>query len=197
MMRVKRPPVSPPDQSMPRPSDQDRPSRPSPLLADAVTAWMVLWTKPRQEKAVARYLEAAGVEHYLPLVSRVTVSPAGRKSSSRIPLFPGYVFATGTRQDGYDAIATKRVSQVIDVPDQEQFLREIAQIRRAVDEDGVIDLYPFAVVGRKVRVTRGPFEGIEGVITERAGRNRLVLGIGILGQGAELAIDLDLVEPID
>src|SRR5262245_45502829 len=60
-------------------------------LRPDVTAWMVLHTKARQEKAVARFLAAAGLTYYLPLIDRVTLV-RGRKQRSHVPLLPGYVF---------------------------------------------------------------------------------------------------------
>jgi transcription termination/antitermination protein NusG len=121
----------------------------------------------------------------------------GRKLTSSVPLFPGYVFLQGGLEDAYAAIATKRVCQLINVPDQGQFIDEMAQIRAALEVNGKLELYPFAVVGRRCRVVRGPFMGIEGMITDRLGPQRLVLQIGILGQGAALEIDIDLLEPLD
>jgi transcription antitermination factor NusG len=158
--------------------------------------WMVLWTKPRQEKAVARYLDAAGVHHYLPLTQRISYSHR-RKLVSQVPLFPGYVFMAGEREDGYAAIATKRVSQILDVYDQQQFIRELQQIERALAEGATLGLYPFAVVGQWCRVRRGPFEGVEGVITDHLGPGRLCLQVAMLGQAAVLEIDIDILEPVN
>lgn len=157
---------------------------------------MVLWTKPRQEKAVARYLDAVEMEFYLPLIPRVSFIRS-RKVVSEVPLFPGYVFAAGELEDGYAAISTKRVCQVLQVEDQRQFINEIEQIRHALVAGGSLDLFPFAVIGRRCRVTRGPFIGLEGTITDRLGPTRLVLQVAILGQGAALEIDIDLLEPVN
>ncbi len=162
----------------------------------AAGCWMVLWTKARQEKAVARYLEAVGLEFFLPLVERVTFI-RGRKFRSRVPLFPGYLFLAGEREDGYGAIATKRLCQVIQVPDQVRLVRELTQIRAALCGGATLELHPFAVVGRRCRVIKGPFVGIEGVVTNRLGSSRLVLQVDIICQGASLEIDTDLLEPVD
>jgi transcriptional antiterminator RfaH len=166
--------------------------------AAAVTAgqWRVLWTKPRQEKAVARYLEAAGSHHYLPLVPKVSYVRQ-RKVTSWLPLFPSYVFIAGEIEEAYAAISTKRVVQVLEVPNQDQFEDEIDQIRLALEQGGELEMYPFAVVGRRCRVCRGPFLGVEGVITDRLGPSRLCLQVAILGQAAALEVDADLLEPAD
>jgi transcription termination/antitermination protein NusG len=164
--------------------------------SDPHRQWIVLWTKARQETAVARFLDAKGTPFFLPLVERKGVV-RGKKTSAMVPLFPGYVFLDGTIQDGYDAIATKRVCQLIEVGDQPRFMHEIGQIRAALEVNGTLELFPFAVVGRRCRVVKGPFIGIEGVITSRLGQSRLVLEVGILGRGAALEIDIDLIEPLD
>lgn len=157
--------------------------------------WMVLHTKSRQEKVVAQQLEARGVHHFLPLVDRVRLI-RGRKSVARVPLFPGYVFLQGHRDDGFAAIASKRVCRVIDVRNQERFEHELDQVARALDYGAPLDLYPFAVEGRRCRVIRGPFHGLEGIVIERKRTARLVLQVDILGQGAALEVDADFLEPV-
>ncbi len=166
-----------------------------PTLRTAIKPWMVLHTKSRQEKAVARFLAAAGSRYYLPLIDRVNVI-RGRKLVSRIPLFPSYVFLSGDLEDGYAAVATKRVCRLIQVRDQERLRGDLEQIRAALLRGA--DLYhcPFAVVGAWCRVIKGPFEGVEGVVSRQLGRNRLALQIRTLGIGALLEIDADLLEPV-
>jgi transcriptional antiterminator RfaH len=158
--------------------------------------WRVLWTKPRQEKAVARFLEASGSQYYLPLVSRVGYVRQ-RKVTSWLPLFPSYVFISGEIEEAYAAISTKRVVQVLEVPDQGQFEYEIDQIRLALEQGGELEMHPFAVVGRRCRVCSGPFLGVEGVITDLLGPSRLCLQVATLGQAASLEVDVDLLEPVD
>lgn len=158
--------------------------------------WLVLWTKSRQEKELSRQLDARHVEHFLPLINQVSMT-RGRKRVTEVPLFPGYVFLNGQIEDAYDAVASKRVCQVIRITDQQRFIHEIEQIRRALEGKVELQLHPFAVVGRRCRVKRGPLIGLEGVITERGRRDRLVLTVDVLGRGAALEIDADLLEPVD
>jgi transcription antitermination factor NusG len=60
-----------------------------------------------------------------------------------------------------------------------------------------MDPYPFAAVGRRCRVTAGPLEGMEGIVVRRDKLARLVLEVSILGQGASVEIDADLLEALD
>lgn len=158
--------------------------------------WMVLHTKPRQEKAVARHLDAAGVKYDLPLVERITMT-RGRKHRSDVPLFASYVFVYGERQDAYDAISTRRVVRWLEVEDQEQITTELASIHQAIQSGLPIDEYPGLAIGQRARVIKGPLLGIEGFVIEEARRSCLVLHVETLGRGASVEIERDLLEPLE
>lgn len=156
----------------------------------------MLRTRSRQEKAVVRALESRGAYPYLPLIPRSRLL-RGQDVVSEVPLFPGYVFLLGQPEQAYEAITMKRVCQILPVADQMQFCAELDQIRRALAGRAPLALYPFAVVGRRCRIARGPFRGIEGVVIECPRPTRLILAVDMLGQGAALEIDAGMLEPAD
>lgn len=160
------------------------------------TRWRVLHTRSRQEKAVASALEADGVEHFLPLVRR-TRRYARSKRTVEAPLFPGYVFLRGTREDAFRVIASGRVANLIEASDQLRLDRELGHLRRALAVDGGLDPYPFLCAGRPVRVRSGPFKGVEGLVERYDPGSRLILQIHTLGRAASLEIDPALLDPID
>ena len=166
------------------------------LRADtrADTRWWVGHTKARFEKAFAFDLLARRVPYFLPMVERVRMS-GGRKRRGLMPLFPGYVFFRGGREDRYRALATDRLCQVIEVADQARLAAELAALDRALAAGVSLDAYPFAAVGRRCRVACGPLEGVEGVVVRRDGTTRLVLEVAMLGQAAAVEIDAGLLEP--
>jgi hypothetical protein len=57
--------------------------------------WWLVYTKSRQEKALAQQLLARDVFFYLPLIKRTSLS-RGRTRTADVPLFPGYLFLYGT-----------------------------------------------------------------------------------------------------
>ena len=173
----------------------DSPSTPS-VHTPVDRRWMVLHVRARQEKAVAKFLAAAGIEHDLPLVERVTVT-RGRKHRSEVPLFSSYVFLKGEKQNAYDAIATKRVSSFIEVNDQDQLQIELEAIHRALEGGYEVEDFPSLAIGARARVTKGPLLGVEGVVVEEARRTCLVLHVEILGRGASVEIERDLLEEIE
>ena len=87
--------------------------------------------------------------------------------------------------------------QIIRVTDQDRLIDELEQIRDALDRGAELYRCPFAVVGTRCRVTKGPFEGIEGEISRKLGSDRLALGIQTLGRSVILEIDADLLEPLE
>ena len=158
--------------------------------------WWVAHTKSRFEKAFAWDLLHMGIGYFLPLVERVKVS-GGRKRNVLLPLFAGYVFFCGGEEHRYQAMKTNRLCQTIEVPDQQQLIEELGCLERGLAGKAELDPYPFAAVGRRCRVTAGPFQGLEGIVIRRNKRPLLVLQVSILGQGAAMEIDCDLVEPAD
>ena len=160
-------------------------------LGHASGQWWIAHTKARFEKAFAFDLLRRGTGYFLPLINRIKMS-GGRKRHVMLPLFPSYVFFCGTPEDRYAALATNRLCRVIETPDQSGLLGELRALELALTHKAVLDLYPFAAIGRRCRVRTGPFEGIEGVVIERGGPTRLVLQVKMLGQGA---VDGDRCRP--
>jgi transcription antitermination factor NusG len=158
--------------------------------------WHVLHTRSRQEKALARTLDAAGLHCYLPLVDQVRFH-GHRKKTVSLPLFSTYVFMHGTVEATYTAISTGRVANVIPVPDQAGFDHDLKQIRLALSGGATLQPTDCLSIGRRVRVTAGPFKDIEGLIEDRPRLDRLILQIDTLGRAASLEIDASLLQPVD
>ncbi len=158
--------------------------------------WWVAHTKARFEKSFAWDLHAKCIGYFLPLIDRVTIS-GGRKRHVMMPLFPSYVFFCGDEHARYTALTTGRLCRVIEITDQQGLIAELASVHRALEGKAILEPYLMAAVGERCRITAGPFEGLEGVVVRVNGTARLVLQVGILGQGASMEIDADLVEPVD
>lgn len=181
-----------------KPSDNPPIIYPEDALGEAQHGqWWVGHTKSRFEKAFAWEMHKRQVPFFLPMVERVTIS-GGKKRRVMQPLFPGYVFFQGTGETRYEALLTDRLCQVIEVPQQQLLLDELRSLNIVLGQKATLDLFPFAAVGRRCRVRGGPFEGAEGIVVAREdAKARFVLQISILGQGASLEIDGDLLEPAD
>ena len=165
-------------------------------ITDCQGQWWVGQTKSRNEKAAAWDLLARRIGYFLPMVEKVTLS-GGRKRQVLMPLFPSYIFVCGDADSRYSAMTTDRFSKTLAVVDQDGLRGELMSIEKALKGQATLDPFPFAAQGRRCRVAQGPFEGLEGVVVQRRQLARLVLQVGILGQGAAIEIDASLLEPLD
>ncbi len=160
------------------------------------TRWFVLHTKPRQEKALAAMLDSREIATFLPL-QRTVRYYGHRKRVVHQPLFPGYVFLQSCIEATWEALNTGRVVNLIHAADQELLGHEIEQLRLALACGATLAPHARLVRGCHVRVTAGPFAGLEGLVEQRIRPDRLVLQIDTLGRAACLEIDADLLERVD
>ncbi|KKK99636.1 hypothetical protein LCGC14_2630780 [marine sediment metagenome] len=160
--------------------------------------WWVAHTKARFEKAFAWELLHHDVSYFLPMIQRVRIS-SGRSRKRRVllPLFPSYVFIRGSEEDRLTAIKTNRLCRIIEVPDQDKLTDELVAIEMVLANGVDMDLHPHAAVGQRCRIRSGPMHGLEGVVVRRNRKARIVLEVAILGQGASMEIDADLLEAIE
>jgi transcriptional antiterminator RfaH len=158
--------------------------------------WWVLYTKARQEKAVARELLGYEVPFYLPIVRKTSIC-RGRKVTSHVPLFSGYVFLFGSDEHRVTALTTNRISRVLAVYDPERLRQDLRQIFRLIASNMPLTVEARLVPGDRVRVRNGPFDGLEGTVIRRQGETRLMVAVNFLQQGASVEIDDFMLEPID
>ncbi len=165
-------------------------------LTELCGTWWVGHTKPRFEKAFAWDMLSYGIGYFLPMREKVIFS-GGRKRRVMIPLFTSYVFFCGTEKDRYTALTTNRLCQTLEVFDQEDMISELAAIEKALLSKADLDIYPHLPIGGRCRIISGPMMGTEGVVIERKNaKARMVLEVTILGQGAVMEIDADILEPV-
>jgi len=157
--------------------------------------WWVVYTKARQEKALARNLLGHEIPFYLPLVSSSHYN-RGRRHKSYLPLFAGYVFLYGTEHERVTSLTSNRISRILPVRDQDQLRDDLRSVRRLIDQDAPLTIESRLAPGQKVRIKNGPFSGLEGTVLERRKKIRLLIAVHYLQQGVSLEIDDFLVEPL-
>jgi transcription antitermination factor NusG len=158
--------------------------------------WFVLHTRSRQEKALAEELDARHLHYFLPLRKEIRYH-GKRKCVVQAALFSNYLFLKGSREDAFLASRTKRVANIIPVPDQHRIQSELANIHLALLQDAPFTLYPSLVKGLRVEVRAGPFRGLQGIIEDRTKANRLILQFETLGRAVAFEIDASLLDVID
>lgn len=157
--------------------------------------WWAVYTKPRQEKSLARQLIALNVPVYLPLVTRQSIVK-GRRMKSQVPLFSSYVFVFGDPLERIKTLETKRVVQMFTAADADELTKDLRNVRSLVDSGAALTVEARLVPGNRVRVKNGGLMGLEGVIVSRRGECRLVVAVQFLQQGVSILLDDFQVEPI-
>jgi transcription antitermination factor NusG len=158
--------------------------------------WMVLYTKPRQEKSLARDLLRQEIPFYLPLVKK-TLHYGRRRVASFAPLFDGYLFMLGSERERTISLTTNRIVRVLPVNDGERLIADLRQIERLIEANVPLTVESRLRAGMHVRVRSGLMAGVEGVVLRRRGETRLLVSVNFLQQGASVEIEDFRLEPLD
>ena len=159
-------------------------------------AWFAVWTRSRHEAAVHDQLLGKGIDAFLPTVTRWS-RWKDRKKRIDWPLFPGYCFAkitpatslsvrTCTGVVGFVSFEGRPAS----IPDA-----EIESVRTLVQSALRFDPCPLIQEGAPVEVVTGPLRGVVGKLVRKGAHARLVLSVGLIGQGVTVEVDAADVRP--
>lgn len=159
--------------------------------------WLAGYTTPRHEKTVARYFEARGVEHFLPLYKAVRQWKNGCKVLVEFPVFPNYVFARVERRfaprllDVPGLLAFVGSSRTVSaIPDAEiELLRNELPNRK-------YEPFPYLTIGCRVRIIAGPMAGTCGILVRKKNSLRVVLSVEAIRQSVAVEVDADELETI-
>lgn len=161
---------------------------------DTERKWWAVYTKSRQEKAVARQLKSMDVPFYLPLVPQISIIGT-RRVKSLLPLFPSYMFVFGTDIERVAALATKRVTQMLSATETAIMTRDLTNIRSMIAAGIPMTVEARLEAGRRVRIKKGALMGMEGTIVTRRGGERLLVAVEFLQQGVSIEINDYQLEP--
>jgi transcription antitermination factor NusG len=169
-----------------------------PPLADEISEWFAVQTKPRHEKSAAFDLEQRGVGVFLPLHIGIH-QWSDRKQEVQLPLFPSYLFvrlrsqderATVLRANGIRSFVGARGNGVC-VPEE-----QIEAVKRILAERIAFTNYPFVDVGQKVRIRGGSLDGIQGILQAVNNDRSLVVSVECVQKSIAIRIDGYRVEPL-
>lgn len=158
-------------------------------------AWFVAHTRPRREKKLQEYCEREQIPVTLPCYQTVH-KYRGKTVSFRKPLFPGYVFLQLFAEQKQMVFQSDHVANLLQVYDQDLFVRQLEEILAALETDLEIFLAPNIGVGSRVKVKHGPLRGLDGWVEERYGMTTVLLRLDFIGQAAAIKVQADDLELI-
>lgn len=164
-------------------------------LAERGGVWWVLYTRARMEKALARKLRALEIPFYLPQYEQ-TWKSSGRKRTSFLPLFPGYVFLFGDESARLTALETNLLCTTFRVPDQERLYADLCRVERVLGGESPVTPETELPAGTPVELTAGAFRGLSGKVVRRGDQTRLVVEVEFLRRGVSIEVEEWTLRPL-
>ena len=158
--------------------------------------WKVLFVKPRTEKKVSEYCELYGIHYYLPLRQKVRIVQR-RKITVNTPVFPGYVFVRLFPAQRLPMLQTNLLVRILEPLSPRKMLRDLVMVRRVLRINPQSLTTQTLTAGKLVRITAGPFMGVEGRITRITPKTKVVLNVDMIGQAISVEIEADFINVLD
>jgi transcription antitermination factor NusG len=136
-------------------------------LADLQGRWLVVRTKPRQERAALHHLGHRNVEAYCPMY--LEPSWNRRATSSPVPMFSGYIFTHCSHEVHPNAVSyCPGVAHLVRFERRPATVSQqvIDELKRREGERGFVmppEIEVGIKLGSKVMVMAGPLSGMEGI----------------------------------
>jgi len=113
-------------------------------------------------------------------------------------LFPGYLFCRLNVNNRLPLLTTPGVHHIVSLGGVPCAIdeAEIAAIRLVVDSKLPATPWPYLTTGHHARIESGPFAGLEGIVIQLKGRERLVLSVNLLQRSVAVEIDRSWVRPL-
>jgi transcription antitermination factor NusG len=159
--------------------------------------WFALQVRTRWESSTAVLLSGKGYETLLPTY-HTKKRWNGKVKQTNAPLFPGYVFCQFDALKRLPILVTPGVISVVGrgrVPFPVND-REIAAIQTIVTSGFQAEPWPYLEVGQKIRIEGDSLSGLEGILIQFKGNNRIVVSVSLLRRSVALEIDRDCVRPV-
>ncbi|HVB56355.1 MAG TPA: UpxY family transcription antiterminator [Candidatus Acidoferrales bacterium] len=158
--------------------------------------WYAAYTCANHEKRVAAELHARTVEHFLPVYSSIR-RWKDRRVILDLPLFPGYVFVRLALRNRLRVLQIPGVVQLVGFNGKSAALpdEEMEILRSGLSQGLCAKPHPFLTMGRRVRITGGPFAGLEGVLKRKRNSMRVVVSLSLIQRSVAVDVDIADVAP--
>jgi transcription antitermination factor NusG len=155
-----------------------------------ILRWYAAYTNANHEKRVAIQLGQRSVEHFLPIYESVR-RWKDRRMKLQLPLFPGYVFVRLALPDRLKVLQVPGVARLVGFNGQPAALpdREIEALRTSLAVQLRAEPHPYLTVGHRVRIERGPLEGVEGILIRKKNALRVVVSIHLIMRSTSVEVD--------
>jgi transcription antitermination factor NusG len=144
-----------------------------------VKHWFALYTKPRHEFKAQIQFESENIAYYLPTITRLK-QWSDRKKKVIEPLFKGYIFIEATEKERLLAVEFNSIVKTIFFGGKPSIIPDyqINNLKTLLSNTNKVEVYHEIIKGNTIKITEGPFEGVEGVVYD-VGKNDAMLAVNI------------------
>lgn len=141
--------------------------------------WFALYTKPRHEFKAMQYLNSIKIENYLPTITTLR-QWSDRKKKITEPLLKGYVFVYCNEKERYESLQNDAILSTVSFQGKPAHIPkwQIENLKKLLAEQKEVFVSEIIKVGTKVKISEGPFSGVEGMVTQSEEHGKM-LGVTI------------------
>ena len=145
--------------------------------------WFALYTKPRSEFKAADQIKEAGVQYYLPSITKVK-QWSDRKKKVTEPLIKGYIFIYANERERIISLEQYSVVRCITERGRAAKIPEwqIDNLKKMLSTHSDVLVKEGLVPGVKIKIKEGPFEGVIGILQEIDNEKTLSVSIDLLNR---------------
>ena len=151
------------------------------MVADNKLNWYAAYTRVNQELLIKKKLDELGIENYLPQEELVRGTPLGRKKI-RVILIHGLIFVRTDKATSF-SLLNDYMLNIVYLKDRENRHSLIIPDKQMEDfmflldfsTDGVEVLNKDLKRGDRVKVVKGPLQGLEGELVRLKGHKRVIV----------------------
>jgi transcription antitermination factor NusG len=159
--------------------------------------WKVVYVSSRAEKKVAERLLSKGIEAYVP-IKREMKQWSDRKKMVESPLINGYVFVKPEPLQRDAVLQVHGALQYVRYNGGDAIIREIEiEALKSIETKGYYVEAQTATVfkaGDKAIIHAGPFKGLQGTVTQTAGKTLYTLVISRIDYSLSVQVPAEVLE---
>ena len=157
--------------------------------------WIAVYTKSRHEQIVVNELNKKNIESYCPMFKERR-QWSDRKKWVHFPLFRSYVFANIEINENIYVLQTIGVNKIVKFQEKISIIPDqvIDNIKNIIEGGYNVEQTDYFIKGDEVRVVSGPLKGLDGVVLDLRGANKIIIKIEAIQQAFSVEISSGLIK---
>ena len=157
--------------------------------------WIAVYTKSRHEQIVVNELNKKNIESYCPMFKERR-QWSDRKKWVHFPLFRSYVFANIEINENIYVLQTIGVIKIVKFQEKISIIPDqvIDNMKNIIEGGYNIEQADYFIKGDEVCVVSGPLKGLDGVVLDLRGANKIIIKIESIQQAFSVEISSGLIK---